>query len=161
MKLVSDIDVTLFIAIALSAKRGPADLAAIMAAAELTPGALAAEFKLTDAFHRLSTHGLISAQGNGIGLTAIGEDIMAGQPKKAATVEIRIARIQESLAEYHASGEDEPIGITVEQVRAAIAAHRLSARVPGRNMLLPKPKVDPAKDKRKAPWRKSAGPRRR
>lgn len=156
MQSVNDIEVVLLLAVALSAKRRPADLPAIMAAVDLTPGALAAEFKLTDAFQRLSSHGLICMQGEGVALTPIGEEIMAAQPRKAAEIELRISRIKETLADYHASGEDEPMGMTVDAVRRAIAAHRLSARIPGQNMLLPKPKVDPAKDKRKGQWRRSS-----
>lgn len=159
MNFINDIDVILLRAVALSAKRGPADLPAIMAAVDLTPMALAAEFKLTDSFHRLSIHGLIMARDGGVALTEAGQEILAQQPRKAATEEIRLERIKESLADHHASGEDEPIGITVEQVRSAIAAHRVGTRVPAKNMLLPKPKPNPENDKRKGPWRK--GPARR
>lgn len=154
MQLVTDIDVILLRAVALSAKRGPAQLPAIMAAVDLTPMALAAEFKLTDSFHRLSIHGLIVGRDGGVALTEAGESVLAQQPRKAATEEIRIERIKEDLSGHHASGDDEPIGITVEQVRKAIAEHRAGVRAPAKNMLLPKPKPNPDNDKRKGPWRK-------
>lgn len=162
MKPVFDIEVSLLQAVALSSKRKPADLLMVMAALDLTHGALAAEFKLTEAFNRLSSHGLIAATDDGITLTAAGEEIMAAQPRKAPDDDVRIARVKETLADYHASGEDEPIGLTVEQVRAAIHKHRIAAKsTQGKNMLMPKkPAVDPDKDKRKGKWRKSAPPRR-
>ena len=158
MKQIPDIDITLLLAVGLSAKRGPADLPSLMAAVDLTPGALAAEFKLTDAFHRLSTHGLIMPCDGGVVLTTIAQEILAGLPKKATSDDVRLAQVKASLADYHASGEDEPIGITVEQVRQAIAVHRASTRAPAKNMLLPKARPAASLDTRKRPWRKA--PRR-
>ena len=159
MNLVNDLEATLLLAIGLSAKRGPVDLPAIMAAVDLSPGALAAEFKLTDAFQRLATHGLIVASAQGLALSDIGQEILAAQPKKAATPELRIERLKATLTDYLASGDDEPIAITVEQVRAAISSHRAGIRAPAKNMLLPK-KPQPEADKRTGPWRKGKGPMR-
>ena len=157
MNLVNDLEATLLLAIGLSAKRGPVDLPGIMAAVDLTPGALAAEFKLTDSFQRLATHGLIVGGAEGIALSDIGQEILAAQPKKAATPELRIERLKATLTDYHASGEDEPMDMTVEQVRAEIAAHRAGSRGAAKNMVLTREETA-EKDKRRGPWGKGKGP---
>jgi DNA-binding MarR family transcriptional regulator len=160
MQLVTDIDATLLQSIAISAKRAPAPLVSIMAAVDLTYGALAAEFKLTDALQRLSSHGLIAAHVDendstsfGLRLTAAGEAIIAAQPRKAASAEIRLERLKDSLYAHNGSGEDEPLDIPIEQVRAAIAEHRAAKRIPAVNMLMPKAPLTP-EEQQKRQWRK-------
>lgn len=144
---VHDVDAILLLALSLAAKRRPAELVEIIAAADLAQGAIPSETKLSDSFYRLSEYGLICAQEGGYTLAPDAQQMMAGQRKKADTPE-RIFGIKESLADYHLKGEHPIILLTVEQLAAAIAEHQ-AAKKSGRSWLAPKPK--PAEVDRKRP----------
>lgn len=160
MHLIHDVDALLLLATALASKRRPAELAAIIAAADLIQGFVPFEAKLRDAFSRLAVLGLIVASDDGFALTPDGQALMLGQPRKADNPE-RLAWMNEKLAAYIAKGEQPAIVLTSEQVIAAIAAHRTSAKGAGKNMLMPKPKPVDGAQKRPGQWRKPNGPRRR
>jgi hypothetical protein len=142
---VHDVDAILLLALSLAAKRRPAGLVGIIAAAELTQGAIPPETKLSDSFYRLSEHGLISEQDGGYTLTPDAQRILSGHAKKAKSQE-RIYDIKENLADFHLKGEHPVILLTVEQIAAVIAGHQAAKNSPGKNLLVPKPK--PAEDKR-------------
>jgi hypothetical protein len=144
---VHDVDAILLLALSLAAKRRPAGLVEIIAAADLTQGTIPSETKLSDSFYRLSEYGLICAQEGGYTLAPDAQQMMAGQRKKADTPE-RIFGIRELLADYHLKGEHAIILLTVEQLAAAIAEHQ-AAKKSGRSWLVPKPK--PAEADRKRP----------
>ena len=141
MRPVHDIDVIILMATTLSSKRRPAELVEIVAAADLIQGAIPFVEKLGEAIQRLSTFGLIGATEGGITLTPMGHEIMAKQPKKATTEEIMIA-IKNSLAAYTPREEYSPILLTQEQLNAAIQAHKIARKASGKNLFMPKPKVD-------------------
>lgn len=146
---VHDVDAILLLALSLAAKRRPAELAEIIAAADLTQGVIPSESKLSDSFYRLSEYGLICAQEGGYALAPDAQQMMTGQRKKADTPE-RICGIKESLADYHLKGEHAIILLTVEQLAAAISEHQASKKS-GRSWLVPKPKPKPAEAGRKHP----------
>ena len=123
----------------LAAKRRPAELVEIIAAADLAQGAIPPETKLSDSFYRLSEYGLICAQDGGYTLTPDAQQILSGHAKKAKTPE-RIHDIKENLADFHLNGEHAIILLTVEQIAEAIAAHQAGKRITGKNLLMPKPK---------------------
>ena len=148
---VHDVDAILLLALSLAAKRRPAELVEIIAAAELTQGAIPPETKLSDAFYRLSEYGLICAQDGGYTLTPDAQLILTGQAKKAKTPE-RIYDIKEHLADFHLNGEHAIILLTVEQIAEAIAAHQTTKKSTGKNLLIPKPK--PAEDGKRPGQRK-------
>jgi hypothetical protein len=148
---VHDVDAILLLALSLAAKRRPAELVEIIAAAELTQGAIPPETKLSDAFYRLSEYGLICAQDGGYTLTPDAQLILTGQAKKAKTPE-RIYDIKEHLADFHLNGEHAIILLTVEQIAEAIAAHQTTKKSTGKNLLIPKPK--PAEDLKRPGQRK-------
>jgi hypothetical protein len=136
---VHDVDAILLLAMSLAAKRRPAELVEIIAAADLAQGAIPPETKLSDSFYRLSEYGLICAQDGGYTLTPDAQQILSGHAKKAKTPE-RIHDIKENLADFHLNGEHAIILLTVEQIAAAIAAHQVGKRITGKNLLMPKPK---------------------
>ncbi|OGS99267.1 MAG: hypothetical protein A3F73_06485 [Gallionellales bacterium RIFCSPLOWO2_12_FULL_59_22] len=136
---VHDVDAILLLAMSLAAKRRPAELVEIIAAADLAQGAIPPETKLSDSFYRLSEYGLICAQDGGYTLTPDAQQILSGHAKKAKTPE-RIHDIKENLADFHLNGEHAIILLTVEQIAAAIAAHQAGKRIIGKNLLMPKPK---------------------
>jgi len=166
MHSVYDVDVTLLLATMLAAKRRPAALDEIVAAAELAQGlqgTLPGTAKLKAAFSRLATHGLVRAADTGFALTAAGEEIVAGIARKATMAE-RLAEIRERLGAYTPTDGNADIVIDDAAWQAAIAAHRASADGAGRNLLVPKPKSEV--DERKRPGerrgpRRAAPPRRR
>ncbi|MCK0507209.1 hypothetical protein [Aromatoleum anaerobium] len=163
MHPVHDVDALLLLALALSSKRRPAELAEIMAAADLIQGSIPSETKLGDAFHRLSTHGLINEVDGRFTLTPDAQKIMAGQPRKAETAE-RIFSVREKLSAYEPAGKHAPIVLTGEQLAQAILAHRSAGQGAGKNMLVPKPKTvddDKRPDKRPGQWRRPFASRKR
>ena len=141
MHPVHDVDVLILMATTLSSKRRPAELVEIVAAADLLQGFIPFVEKLGEAIQRLSTSGLITAMEGGFTLTPIAQKIMAKQPKKAVTEEVAIA-IKCDLAAYTPKEEYPVIQLTEEQLSAAIHAHKTSRKVSGKNLLMPKPKVD-------------------
>jgi len=140
MDSVRDVDAFLLMALALASKRRPAELAEIMAAADLTHGAIPYRAELGDAFHELGAHGLIQEIEGRYTLTPDAQKIMGSQSRKAGVVEL-IAGIREALITYNPVGEHAPILLSEEQLSDAIVAHRSSAQGAGRNLLIPKSKV--------------------
>ena len=129
MTPIHDVDALLLLATALSAKRRPAELVEIMAAIDLLQGNIPAEPKLSEAISRLAVHGLLVEAAGGIALT----------PEKAEAAE-RLFMIKERLADYNARGEHAPILLDVEQLRAAMQAHRAAGQSGAKKLLVPKPK---------------------
>lgn len=152
---VHDVDAILLLALSLSAKRRPAELVEIIAAADLIHDAIPSELKLADAFSRLSAYGLICEMEGGYTLTLDAQQMLTGQAKKAKTPE-RIYDIKEHLADYHLKGEHTPILVTEEQLGAAVLAHQATKKSTAKNMLVPKPK--PAEDSKRPGQRKPYQP---
>lgn len=141
MRLLPDVDGPILMATALSAKRRPAALVEIVAAADLIQGAIPFVDKLGEAIRRLSALGLISMAEDGFTLTPAAHDIMEAQPKRA-DMEQRLAAIKGGLAAYAPGEECAPIVLTGEQLRDAVLAHKASRKASGRNLLMPKTKAD-------------------
>ena len=136
---VHDVDAILLLALSLAAKRRPAALVEIIAAADLTQGAIPPETKLSDSFYRLSEYGLICEQDGGYTLTPDAQQILSGHARKAKSQE-RIYDIKENLADFHLNGEHALLLVKEEQIAAAIAEHQATKKSAGRNLLMPKPK---------------------
>lgn len=160
---VHDVDAILLLAMSLAAKRRPAELVEIIAAADLTHDAIPAETKLSDSFYRLSEYGLICAQDVWYTLTPDAQLIVSVHAKKAKSQE-RIHDIKEKLADFHLNGEHAIILMTVEHIAAAIAAHQVTKKSAGKNLLMPKPKpvVEPYKHPgQRKPYKSFATKRRK
>ena len=139
MQSVRDVDAFLMMTLALASKRRPAELVEIMAAADLTHGAIPYRSDLGDAFHQLSIHGLIQEVEGRYTLTPDAQKIMARQSRKADTTEL-IASIKEALYDYNPVAESAAVLLTEQELSDAIAAHRSSAHGAGKNLLMPKNK---------------------
>lgn len=135
---VYDVDAILLLALSLAAKRRPADLLEIVAAAELVTGTIPPEAKLSDAFSRLSAYGLITEQEGCYMLSPDAQAMVAMLSKKAETRE-RIYDIKESLADYLLNGEHQMLQVAPEELQSAIQAHK-KARSSERSWLIEKPK---------------------
>ncbi|MDZ4254449.1 MAG: hypothetical protein U1A72_17915 [Sulfuritalea sp.] len=160
MQPIHDVDVLLLMATALAAKRRPAELVEIMAAAHLIHGAIPLDVDLAAAFLRLSTQGLMAEEAGGYALTPDAAAFMAGvRHKRKAEPEQRLLAIRLALADYTPRGGGAAIALPTAQIGAAIQAHRAFLKSPGRNMLVPKPKPAPDKAKRPGQWRKLDGGR--
>ncbi|MCP5268931.1 MAG: hypothetical protein H6943_07830 [Zoogloeaceae bacterium] len=154
MQPIHDVDVIVLLAILLSSKRRPAELAEVVAAADFiqgVQGTLPSVVKLRAAFARLSEHSLINEADGGFALTPIAQKTLAGGARKATTSE-RLFAIKEKLGAYTAAEKGAVIDISEEQLSAAIATHRAAGEGAGQNLLIPKPKA--AEDDRK----KTTGP---
>lgn len=141
MRTIHDVDVIVLMATTLSSKRRPAELVEIVAAADMIQGLVPFADKLGGAIERLSAAGLIRAEEGGFTLTPAAQEIMAKQPRKAATEDLLIA-LKGNLADYNPKQECPPVLLTAEELGAAIRAHKATRKTPGRNLLMPKPKPD-------------------
>ena len=141
MRPVHDVDVIILMATTLASKRRPAELVEIVAAADLLQGAIPFVEKLGDAIQRLTTFGLISAAEGRFMLTSTGHEIMAKQPRKVGTAEVIVA-VKSSLAAYNPIEHSAPVVLKTELLVAAIQAHKATRKAPGKNLLMPKPKID-------------------
>jgi hypothetical protein len=159
MRLLPDVDVVILMATALSAKRRPATLAEIVAAADLLQGFIPYPDKLGDALRRLSTAGLVCAAADGYALTPAAEKIVAALPKKAEIAE-RLATLRSSLAAFAPTAEGSAIVLDAEQLAAAVKAHQAAKQSSGKNLLMPKPKPD-RHFKVEGRWRRAPGSRER
>jgi hypothetical protein len=160
MRTIPDIDALILLATALASKRRPAALAEIVSAADVLKGTIPYEVKLGEAFYRLSADGLIRQVAGGFTLSPEAEKLMGGGRRKIETTE-RLLLIKENLAAYEPQGEHEPIFLPLEQIGAAIAAHRTEKKSMGRNLLMPKA-TDPVRFyKRDGQWRRAAPSRGR
>jgi hypothetical protein len=136
---IHDADPLLLFATALAAKRGPAQLAGIVAAAELIAGSLPSGQRLAESFASLSRNGLIQAEGDGFALTPAGERLMADQPKKG-TSDQRLFHLREGIAAFPAKGTEAEVVVTTAALAKAVATHQAGALGSGKNLLMPKPK---------------------
>ncbi|MCX7148159.1 MAG: hypothetical protein NTY05_01925 [Rhodocyclales bacterium] len=155
MHPIHDVDVLLLMATALASKRRPAELVEIMAATDLMHGSIPLDVDMAAAFLRLSTHGLISEEAGCFTLTPDALEFMAGvRHKRKAEPAQRLLTVKQELAGYTPKGEGAAVRVATEQISAAILAHRVFLKAPGRNMLVPKPKAAVDKAKRPGQWRK-------
>ena len=147
---VHDVDAMLLLSLSVAAKRRPAGLSEIIAAADLAQGAIPSASKLSDAFARLSAYGLILQVDGSYTLSADAQQMMESQRKKEDN-EKHIYRLKEHLADYHLKGEHATIFVSEAQLLAAIAAHQAAKKSGVRSMLARKPK--PVDDKKRQPYK--------
>lgn len=160
MHPLHDIDALLLLALAVASKRRPAELVEAIAAVDLLQGAIPSEAKLAESFERLATNGLVCAEEGHLTLSAASQAIVTGLPKKADTAE-RIFEVRQRLAAHVGQGEQAEAMPTIEQLSAAVLAHRTAGQGAGKNLLMPKPKTPEIEKKRAGHWRKPAGAARR
>jgi hypothetical protein len=140
MHPIHDVDVLLLLALALASKRRPAELVEIIAAIELIQDPVPSELRLCEAFHRLSTHGLIRESEGGFTLTPEAQKIMVGLSRKGDP-QARALGAGEKLAAYEPQVQHPAIQIAPKQMCAAILAQRATAKNTVKNLLMPKPKT--------------------
>ena len=136
---VHDVDAILLLSLSVASKRRPADLVEIITATDLAQGAIPSENKLSDAFARLSTYGLIVEIDGSYALSADAQQMMADQRKNDDTAK-KMYRLKEHLADYHLNGEHATILVHPDLLLAAIQAYQ-KAKTPGRSWLMDKPKA--------------------
>ena len=141
MHPVHDVDVLLLLATSLAAKRRPAELLEVVAAADLLNNNIPGEQKVVEAFERLAKSGLLVEADGGYLLTAAAPTMVTGLPRKAETPE-RLFALKDNLSLYNIKGEHAAVVLTAEQVTAAILAHRAAAKTTAKNLLVPKPKPE-------------------
>jgi hypothetical protein len=135
---VHDVDAILLLSLSVAAKRRPAELIEIVTAIDLAHGAIPSERKLSDAFARLSAHGLIVESDGGYTLSADAQAMMASQRKNDDTAK-KMLRLKAHLADYRLKGEHATIQANPEQLLAAVQAFR-KEKASGRSWGMEKPK---------------------
>lgn len=163
---IHDTDAQLLLATLIAAKRRPAALADIVAAAEFMGFPVTAPGAWATAFARFFTHGLLSATDEGYVLTPVAVELVKGLPKKAEADE-RVFLVRERLSAWkpaaehagveHAGVGHAGIGISAEDFEAALQAHAKLAQQGGKNLLMPKPKRDEDDERRRPYGRRPAG----
>ena len=141
MHPIHDFDVLLLLTTAISSKRRPAELVEIIAAADLLQQTLPTEAKMVEAFSRLATNGLLIESEGAYSLTPDAQKLVERLPKKADVAE-RTFIVRDKLSEYNAKAVHAPILLTEEQIKVAIAAHKLAGESKVKNLLVPKPKPE-------------------
>ncbi|MCK9261635.1 MAG: hypothetical protein PHG21_18245 [Azoarcus sp.] len=155
---ILDIDAQLLLATLFAAKRKPTELVGIVTAAELLGCPINSTNLWAESFRRLVTHGLIVMENEAYAPTPAAQAMATGLPKKADISE-RVFLIREKLSAYTPAEKSPSIPMTGAQFDEAIRAHKAIAQQGGRNLLMPKPKVDD--DQRRPARRPFAGGRRR
>ena len=160
MHPVNDIDALLLLATALASKRRPAALVDIVAAADLLQAAIPPATKIVESVERLARHGLLVERDGGLALTPPAQQMVADQPRKAEAAECLFG-IRQQLSAHPAKGDHPPVLLAVEQVAAAIEAHRAAAQGGAKNLLVPRPKPEGDKQRPGQRQRKPLPARRR
>ncbi len=152
MHPVYDVDALLLLAIAISSKRRPAELAEIIAANDLIHGSVSLKSELSEAFRRLSLHGLIVQAETGYALAPAALNMMSSGRKKAGNDE-RLLALKVALAACNIKAVHPVMLVSEAQLSAAIHEHQASGEHAGKNLLVPKPKavVDPKRPQRRKP----------
>ncbi|WP_234418987.1 hypothetical protein [Parazoarcus communis] len=154
---ILDIDAQLLLATLFAAKRKPTELVGIVTAAELLDCPINSTNLWAESFRRLATHGLIVADGELYALTPAAQAMAEGLPKKADISE-RVFLVREKLSAYTPAEKSPSIPMTGAQFDEAIRAHKAITRQSGKNLLMPKPKLD---DDQRRPARRPFGAGRR
>lgn len=141
MHPVHDVDCLLLLALLMAAKRRPAELLDVVAAADLINGNIPGEAKLVESFERLSRQGLLVESLGGYALTAAGEDLAVGLSRKASPAE-QLFVIKDRLSMYAGSEAHPPVVLSLAQATAAIVAHRSAEKLSAKNLLVAKPKPE-------------------
>lgn len=155
---INDIDAQLLLATLIAAKRRPAELVEIVAAADVLGCPVESGNLWAESFRRCATHGLVAAAEGGYVLTAAGQGLCEKLPKKADTSE-RVFLVRERLSAYVPAEKSPSVPMSAEQFEEAVTAHAAAASQGGRNLLMPKPKPD--EDAQRGRGRRPFGANRR
>ncbi|MCK6409144.1 hypothetical protein [Thauera sp.] len=155
---IHDTDAQLLLATLIAAKRRPAALTDIVAAAEFMGFPVTAPGAWATAFGRFVTHGLLSATGEGYVLTPAAVQLVEGLPRKAAGDE-RVFLVRERLSAWKPAVEHPGIEISAAHFETALQDHAKLAQQGGKNLLMPKPKRDDEDEGRRPYGRRPAGNR--
>lgn len=155
---IHDTDAQLLLATLIAAKRRPAALTDIVAAAEFMGFPVTAPGAWATAFQRFFTHGLLAAAGEGYVLTPAAVQLVAGLPRKAEADE-RVFLVRERLAAWKPTVEHAGVDMSAAHFEAALHDHAKLAQQGGKNLLMPKPKRDEEDERRRPYGRRPAGNR--
>ncbi len=160
MPIVLDVDILLLLATSLAAKRRPAEPTDIIAAIDLIQPGIPNEEKLQEAFARLGSNGLLSADDAGIQLTAAAEKMIQALPHKSESAE-RLFELKTLMAAHKSTSNGTPIEVSRDTLQTAIEAHRTQAAMQNKNMFVPKPKSDNSQSRPGQRQRKPLGKSRK
>lgn len=157
---IHDTDAQLLLATLFASKRRPAELVDVVAAAQVLAYPISSASQWAEAFRRLTSHALIIEAAGGYTLSPAGEALCAGLPKKADADE-QVFLVREQLSAYTPAQKVAALAISAELFEQAIGAHAALARQGGKNLLMPKPKLDDDELRRRGAGRRPFGTSRR
>ncbi|MBR0565741.1 hypothetical protein J5J83_06395 [Azoarcus sp. L1K30] len=138
---IHNIDAQLLLAVLLSAKRRPATLPDIVAAADLLGFQVAVPNQWGEAFRRLATHGLLLAADGGYLASDSAQGMARELPRKAEPDE-QVFLLREKLSVYMPAEKSPSIPIGGAEFDEALRVQAALSKQGGKNLLMPKPKVD-------------------
>ena len=151
MHPVSDTDALFLLATTLASKRRPAELVEIIAGFEPLLEPVPGTSRLIDTIRRLTAHGLVELSEERFALTAAGQQLMVGLPRRTDTAGL-VTHLRGKLAAFEGPAGSPSVHLSQAQVDAAVLAQRAAASAGGKYLLMPKPKVE-EEDLRRGPRR--------
>ena len=155
MHPISDTDALFLLATTLASKRRPAELVEIIAGFEPLLEAVPGTSRLIDSIRRLTAHGLVQVEEERFSLSAAGQQLMVGLPKRTDTAGL-VTHLRGKLAAFDGPANFQSVHLGQAQVDTAVLAQRAAAKEPGKNLLMPKPKAE-EEDTRRSSWRGGGG----
>ncbi len=151
MQPISDTDALFLLATTLASKRRPAELVEIIAGFEPLLEPVPGTSRLIDSIRRLTAHGLVQVEDERFSLSAAGQQLMVGLPRKADTAGL-VTHLRGKLAAFEGPASFPSVHLGQAQVDRAVLTQRAAAKEPGKNLLMPKPKAE-EEDTRRSSWR--------
>ncbi len=136
---VHDVDAILLLSLSVAAKRRPANLHEIITATDLAHDMIPNPVRLSDAFNRLSSYGLILEVDGCYTLSTDAQSMMSNQRKKDDSQK-KLFRLKEHLADYHLKGEHITIDVFSDDIQNAVTTYRAEKKTTLRSWLIEKPK---------------------
>lgn len=141
---VNDIDAQLLLATFIAAKRRPAELSDVIAAAEVLGCRITIARPWVDTLRRATSQGLIVANGSGFELSEAALALCAALPKKAANEE-RLFLIRQELNAYEPAELSPEAEVSEQAFSQAMQLHTELKSRSGKNQLMPKPLTAPTR----------------
>lgn len=157
---IHNIDAQLLLAALLSSKRRPATLPDIVAAADLLGFPVTAPNQWGEAFRRLATHGLLLAADGGYLASDSAQSMARELPRKAEPAE-QVFLLREKLSVYMPAEKSPSVPIGGAEFDEALRVQAELSRQGGKNLLMPKPKVDDEAPRGRRPPRSAGSARGR
>jgi hypothetical protein len=131
MHPISDTDALFLLATTLASKRRPAELVEIIAGFEPLLEAVPGTSRLIDTIRRLTAHGLVQVEDDRFSLTAAGQQLMVGLPKRTDTAGL-VTHLRGKLAAFDGPANFQSVHLGQAQVDPRCSPSAPPPRSPAR-----------------------------